>query len=78
MVIQCWQRSLTTNLYSLLLISSQDGYTPLHIAAQQGHSETVIKLIQEGRANVEAVSKVGVCSWFMCYVRLGRGKRNCF
>ena len=38
----------------------------------------MIKLIQEGRANVEAVDPVGVRFWFMCYVPLGSGRRRYF
>jgi hypothetical protein len=38
---------------------AQDGWTPLYIAAQNGHSAVVKALIKAGRADVDTVDKVG-------------------
>ncbi len=38
----------------------QHGYTALHLAAQQGHSDTINILLENG-ANVEAVANVQLC-----------------
>jgi ankyrin repeat protein len=50
--------SLTLSLYMLLLFCAQDGWTPLYIAAQNGHSAVVKTLIKAGCADVDAVDKV--------------------
>ena len=38
---------------------SDAGFTPLHISSQQGHVTTVTILVEEGNANVDAVTKTG-------------------
>ena len=45
------------------------GYTPLHQAAQQGHSQIVNLLLETGRASPNTVSNVSIlCIYFMSVV----------
>jgi hypothetical protein len=52
-------RSFGFLLHRVCAPSPQDGWTPLYIAAQNGHSAVVKALIKAGRADVDTVDKVG-------------------
>ena len=47
-------------VYIVLLHSLQDGYTPLIIASQEGHTDVVEVLLNHG-AEVDLPQKVSVC-----------------
>ena len=49
---------LTINVHSSLLLTlSQDGWTPLHVACQEGHTQVAELLLQAG-ASVDLETKV--------------------
>ncbi len=48
--------------------SSNEGFTPLHIAAQQGNKEVVALLVEKAVANVNAANKAGATPlYWACY-----------
>ena len=51
---------ITVQLMQKFVCTVQDGYTPLHIAAQNGHVEVVETLIKSG-ADISVVEKVSQC-----------------
>jgi hypothetical protein len=53
----CFGKRPRTSL-TITTIALQDGWTPVHIAAQNGHLEIVGLLLQKG-ANKDAASNVG-------------------
>ena len=57
--------SLNTNVFSFL---SQNGFTPLSVASQNGHSETVQLLLSRG-ANVNLQEKVDMLPSIFLYLR---------
>ena len=57
--------SLNTNVFSFL---SQDGFTPLLIASQNGHPETVQLLLSRG-ANINLQAKVDMLPNIFLYLR---------
>ena len=52
---------------------SAEGFTPLLIAAQEGHLDTVRVLVEEGRASLDAVNNAGANAlyWPAYFGRLG-------
>ena len=60
----------------LLILNQKDGVTPLYVAAQNGHEQTVQILLEKGNPNVELATKVIVILLFLISVHISKINKN--